>query len=259
MKITLPIFLVTLALSALIYPLWGTHSIAGVTAGTLFGNLAQILSLLLAAINLWRVTRAFGQSEEPKRAWMGMQICMWIWVAAQIVELHDEFQHNVQYGGFADVLWMTGYFPLLFGVFLLIRNYRSTGLPLGSRSSYVLQCLALLVLYGLLFRLSIWDQVIDPQRGVFMKTIDIGYPTMDFLLLTAGSVLLRISWMLRGGLLSRVWLLLCIGFLLLGVGDFALSNLESLNSPAYRMLDGVYFSSYFLVALAARSQELATR
>lgn len=250
MKITLPLFAACLVAAAIVYPWWGaTRGVA------FFGNAVQILALVVGAVNLRRVTRSLAATDAPRQAWAALQLGIVIWAVAQIVELYDEFEHTVSYGGFADIIWLIGYLPLLYGVFLLIRNYRSTGLPLGSRASYVLQCAGLLALYGLLFRQSIWHQVADPYRGFAMKALDFGYPTMDFLLLTAGSILLRFSWILRGGLLGRVWLLLCFGFLLLGVGDFLLSNLPSLESPAYRSLDSVYFSSYFLIALAARSQE----
>lgn len=250
MKITLPLFLICLIAAAIVYPLWGA-----MRGAAFFGNAVQILALVVGAINLLRVTRSFSAMDAPRRAWGALALGIVIWAIAQVVELYDEFQHEVSYGGFADVIWLIGYLPLLYGVYLLIKNYRSTGLPLGSRASYVLQCVGLLVLYGVLFRQSIWQQIADPNRGAAMKALDFGYPTMDFLLFTAGSILLRFSWILRGGLLGRVWLLLCFGFLLMGVGDFLLSNLPSLESPAYRSLDSVYFSSYFLIALAARYQE----
>lgn len=253
MRITLPLFVIVLVLAAFVYPLWGETR-----GAALFGNAVQILALVVGAINLQRVTGSFAATDAPRRAWAGLQLGISIWVIAQAVELYNEFQHEVTYGGFADVIWLIGYLPLIYGVFRLVNNYRSTGLPLGSRASYVLQCVALLLLYVILFWQTIWDQIADPNRHSAMKVLDFGYPTLDFLLFTAGSVLLRFSWMLRGGLLGRVWLLLCLGFVLMGIGDFALSNLPSLESPMYRMLDSVYFSSYFLIALAAHYQETIT-
>lgn len=250
MKITLPLFVACLLAAAIVYPLWGATR-----GAAFFGNGIQILALVVGAINLRRVTQSFAATDAPRQAWAALQLGIVIWAIAQIVELYDEFEQTVSYGGFADIIWLIGYLPLLYGVFLLIKNYRSTGLPLGNRASYVLQSVALLILYGILFRQSIWHLIADPNRGLAMKALDFGYPTMDFLLFTAGAILLRFSWILRGGLLGRVWLLLCFGFLLMGVGDFLLSNLPSLESPAYRSLDSVYFSSYFLIALAARYQE----
>ena len=253
MKLTLPLFFVCLALSAFVYPVWG----AGFGAA-MFGNAVQILSLAVGAINLGRVTRRFAPSDAPRPAWAGLQAGISIWAIAQVVELYNELMQKAVYGGFADIIWIIGYLPLFYGVFLLISNYRKTGLPLGSRLSYVLQCAALVLLYGFLFRMSIWDQITDPNRSYAMKALDFGYPTLDFLLFTTGSILLRFSWILRGGQLGRVWLLLCASFLMLGVGDFLLSNLPSLESPSYRLLDSIYFSAYFLIALAARSQETIT-
>lgn len=250
MKLTLPLFLIVLALSVFVYPLWGATRIA---AG--FGNAVQILALVVGAINLRRVTNSFSSSDAPRSAWVGLQIGITIWVLAQILELRDEFiLHDVQYGGVTDVVWLLGYLPLFYGVIRLIGNYRSTGLPLGSAASYLLQCGALLVLYGVLFQQSIWPQITAPERSLAMKALDLGYPTMDFLLFAAGSILLRFSLILRGGSLGRVWLLLCVGFLMMGIADILLSNLPNLQTPAYRYLDVLYISSYFFIALAARNQ-----
>lgn len=250
MKITLPLFLIVLALSVFVYPMWGSTGAAAV-----FGNAVQLVALAVGAINLRRVTTTFSATDTPRIAWAGVQLGMSIWVVAQLSEMRDEFiLHKVQYGGVTDVIWLLGYLPLLYGVIRLIGNYRSTGLPLGSAASYLLQGGALLLLYGVLFQQSIWQQLTSPERNFAMKALDLGYPTMDFLLFAAGSILLRFSLILRGGSLGRVWLLLCVGFLTMGIADILLSNLPNLQTPSYRYLDVLYISSYFFIALAARYQ-----
>lgn len=250
MKSTLAIFLAVLLLSAFVYPFWG------VTRGTaLYGNLIQFLALVVAAINLWRVKKSFAATDAPRKAWGSLQLGVMIWGIAQLIELRDEvFLQGAHYGGFADAVWLIGYLPILYSLFLLISDFRSTGLPLGSGSSYVAQSAVLLILYALLFQLTIREHLADPGRAITMKILDLGYPTFDFLLFAGGSILLRFSWILRGGLLGRVWLLLCLGFLMSGVADILFSNLPDLHTAAYRSLDLLYATSYFLIALAAREQ-----
>src|SRR5262249_51202134 len=79
-----------------------------------------------------------------------------------------------------------------------------------------------------------------------LKFLNVGYPTFDFMLISMASVMVRITWMLRGGSLARSWIMLCLGFIAIGVADIAFAYNSSLA-----VLDVVFFSAYFLIGLSA--------
>jgi hypothetical protein len=247
---TLIIFLISLVLSAIVYPKWG-----GTEGATIFGNVVQVTSLIIASLNLRKLTSTYAPGDFPRKAWGSLGLGMSIWIVAQLVEMYNEtILRIVSYGTIADLFWLVGYLPLIYGVFLLLKSLRASGLPLGSRASYAVLIIVLIALYGLLFQKHIWENLADAQRPLKDKVLDFSYPTFDFVLCSVSVVLLRISWMMRGGSLARAWILLGVGFILLETADILLSSMPALETNASWAMDILYFSSYFLVALAATSQ-----
>lgn len=250
MKWTPLIFLFFLIAAACIYPFLATHNFA-----IWFGAAAQITALVLAGYNTSLARDAYGRTDEPRSAWLSITIGLWIWVIAQFLESGcDLVLKTISYGTIADAFWFVGYFPMTVGVWRLVQSYRKTGLPLGSRTSYIAQIAALTVLFGLVFYNYILGQVLDPDRPVLIKFLDVSYPGMDFVLVCLTSVLIRFAWLMRGGALARSWILLCLGFTLVGVADLWLSYSTEFESAFYRLDDLVYFSSYFIIALAGMYQ-----
>src|SRR5262249_13365632 len=77
-----------------------------------------------------------------------------------------------------------------------------------------------------------------------LKFLNVGYPTFDFMLIAMASVMVRITWMLRGGSLARSWVMLCLGFIGIGIADISFAY----NPQSW--LDVMFFSSYFLIGLS---------
>jgi len=139
--------------------------------------------------------------------------------------------------------FVLAYVPLFAGLIVLISDFRSTGLPMGGKTSYVVQALVLLAIYSVMF--FAWlKPLLSTHDDPITKFLNFGYPTFDFLLVCVTSVLIRISWVLRGGSLAKAYIALGMSFFLTGVGDLIF---------AYRpipAIDMFFFSAYFVLGLA---------
>lgn len=250
MKSTPLIFLFFLVASGIIYPLWSTETIA-----IWFGAVAQITALVVASHNSSLARDAYGRNDEPRKAWFSITFGLWIWVIAQFLESYcDLVLKMISYGTIADAFWSIGYIPMALGVWQLVRGYRDTGLPLGSRASYIAQLSTLLILYCVVFYVYLLPQLAEPDRPIVIKFLDVFYSGMDFVLVCLISVLVRFAWMMRGGMVARSWIFLGAGFTMVGVADLWLSYATDFESTFYRLNDLTYFSSYFLIAIAGMFQ-----
>src|SRR5262249_34105718 len=143
------------------------------------------------------------------------------------------------YPSLADIFFVIAYLPLVVGLIFLIKDFKSTGLPMGSVQSYVIQCGVLLTIYAVIYFTLLHGFVQTPDPWD-LKFLNVGYPTFDFILISLTSVLIRISWVLRGGSLARSWILLGAGFILMGIADLTFAY------TPYSFLDILFFSAYFL-------------
>lgn len=210
----------------------------------IFGNIAKIFSLFVAGLSLTFTTNAYNPGERAKRAWTFLAAGAWIWFFAQLIFAQYKIVLGVNvFPNIADIFFVLGYLPLFAGLIVLISDFRSTGLPMGGRTSYILQALILLVIYAAMFFVWLMPLLFNHDEPV-TKFLNVGYPTVDFLLFCVTSVLIRISWVLRGGSLARAYVALGLSFILTGAADLIF---------AYRpvpAIDIFFFSAYFILALA---------
>lgn len=225
------------------------RSDASVDTIVLFGNLAKIFSLFVCGISLTLTQNKFKPGDTPEKAWNFIASGMWIWFFAQVIFGYFKLvTHTSPYPSLADVMFVIAYAPLLVGLVFLIKDYKSTGLPMGSFRSYLLHGSILLVVYGVLFWKMLWGFLTKPEDDLILKGLNAGYPTLDFLLIALSSILVRIAWALRGGSLAKSWIFVCAGFIALGIADIYFAY------NALPILDILYFSSYFMVGLAGYYQ-----
>lgn len=210
----------------------------------IFGNIAKIFSLFVAGLTLTFTTNAYTPGESAKRAWTFLTSGAWMWLFAQLIFAHYKIVLNINiYPNLADLFFVLGYIPLFAGLIVLIFDFRSTGLPMGGRTSYIVQGLILLAIYTAMFFAWLKPLLLNNDEPV-TKFLNFGYPTVDFLLVCVTSVLVRISWVLRGGSLAKAYIALGVSFFLTGVGDLIF---------AYRpipAIDMFFFSAYFVLGLA---------
>jgi hypothetical protein len=230
-------------------------STVGIQEQHLIGNFGQIAALLLGTVNFFRLAGAYSQGEIQRRAWTIFGLGMLVWTIAQLLVMYFEtVLQTIAHGSFADIFWIIGYLLFAAGLALLLKSFTRTGLPIGSSQSYFLQG----GIFLLAFIVLIWGVILpvlkSPNRQIFLNALDIGYPLLDFLLILLSSFLLRFSWILRGSGLSRSWILLCAGFAVVAFADFCLAYASDVNSFLNRILDPIYFTAYFLIALSAANQ-----
>jgi hypothetical protein len=210
----------------------------------IFGNIAKIFSLFVAGLTLTFTTNAYTPGESAKRAWTFLATGAWIWLFAQLIFAQYKIVLNVNvYPNLADLFFVLAYLPLFAGLIVLIVDFRSTGLPMGGRMSYIVQALILLAIYSAMFFAWLKPLLFNNDEPV-TKFLNFGYPTFDFLLVCVTSVLIRISWVLRGGSLAKAYIALGMSFFFTGVGDLIF---------AYRPIPAVdmfFFSAYFVLGLA---------
>src|SRR5262249_41368082 len=150
----------------------------------LFGNLAKVFSLLICAVSLTNTQNAFSANDTPQKAWTFIAGSMWIWFFAQVILFYIKILvHDPDYyPSLADLFFSLSYLPLIIGVIFLIKDFRSTGLPMGSRNSYIIQAVVLLVVYGIIFATLLYQLAIRPDPPA-TKFLNVGYPTFDFIVI----------------------------------------------------------------------------
>jgi hypothetical protein len=250
LKFTVPIFFVALVAAAIVYTFYRQSESIG-----WFGNGLQLAGLLLAVINLNIARNLYRPEDKPRDAWALLAMGMILWTMAQTIDAyHEIYLKEVPYGTFADLLWVLGYVPIIFGLIILVRNFLSTGLPAGSKLTYWFIALFFIVVLACILKFLVLPGLNDPENTSASKLLDVAYPALDMILIAFAAALVRISWALRGGNLSNTWLLLCIGFVMVAIADLVLANIENIDSGAYRFLDLLYFAAYFSIAIAGRLQ-----
>lgn len=232
------VWLFLLAGSAIIYSSPDTESIV------LFGNMAKVFALFVAGLTLTSTQSAYSPGDTPQKAWTCLAAGMWLWLFGQVLfAFYRVIQHQNVYPSIADIFFVIGYIPLFLGLFLLIKNFKSTGLPMGTASSYLIQGAIILIIYAAIFLKFLLPLLAnDDLPGA--KFLNVYYPTCDFMLIGTTSVLIRISWMMRGGSLARSWIMLGAGFTAVATADLIFAYHPAL------LLDIVFFTAYFLVALS---------
>lgn len=240
---------ILLLLSSLgIYPGGGSAD-----AIVVFGNVAKIFSLLVCGLTLTLTQNSYKPGDAPEKAWNQLAAGMWIWFFAQIIFGYFKIvTHTSPYPSLADLFFVIAYFPLLIGLLFLIKDFKSTGLPMGSAGSYMVQGGVLLLIYAIIFKTLLWSFLTNDDSAT-LKFLNVGYPTFDFLLIALTSVLIRFAWILRGGSLARSWITMGIGFTILGAADITFAY------HSYPFLDILYFTAYFLVALSGHYQSRMLR
>ena len=146
-----------------------------------FGNIAKIFSLLIAGLSLTFTTNAYTPGERAKRAWTFLAGGMWVWFFAQSIFAQYKMVQGVSlYPSIADIFFVAAYLPLFAGLIQLISDFRSTGLPMGGRKSYLIQIAILIIFYAILFFKWLWPLAIN-QDPPETKFLNVGYPTCRFL------------------------------------------------------------------------------
>lgn len=253
--------LVILAVAAL-YAFNESVGLPIVKAVTDIGN---FLFAAVCAVLCFRLLRVFDRGEVLWRVWLALGIGLGLWALAEAVYAFYEVILNIDtpYPSLADVVWVPGYIPLFAALVMRYRSLRVT----PSAGMIASLAVVFLALAGVSLVFIISPMIASPDEGgLIVQVLNVLYPLGDLLVMFGA---LLIVMVLVGGQLSRAWLLIAAGCLLLTVADSLYSygtwNTLYLPDGKINLLTGVsdvsYLGGYVVMAFGlyneARLQRVA--
>lgn len=156
------------------------------------------------------------------------------------------------YPSAADFFYILAYPLLFFGLVNEIRFARVNWNNIAKPTLFLFSLVALL--FGSIVGYFGIYQAYTPDESLLANAVAISYGIGDLFLILANILLLVLVWEFRGGKLSRVWLLLFVGFILTLIADilFALyTNEYTMQVWFYKsLLDSFWMAGYLFFALA---------
>lgn len=180
------------------------------------------------------------------RAWRLLGVGILLWAAAEFVWFFYPavLLKEVPSVSVADLFWILGYVPLVFGLCALGKSI----FPAVADRKFVVIPLVFVFSAAIIF-LDLWPLVVDPTIGLVEKAVGIFYPIGDIVLfLIAVDALVAI----RGGKLTRPWLMLALSFIVFATSDaLYTSQVFAGTYVVGGITDMLYYFAYFLAAFAA--------
>jgi hypothetical protein len=213
-------------------------------------GLSKLVPLVLGGLVGLRVTRGFARENQARLAFLCLSAWLLLWSLGQACLMVYQWRLGVAlpFPSLADPPFVLGGFARLVSV------YVSSGLALGSRRSYVLLALSVgfgSLALGYVVLKPIWHAGGSPLE----LALNLVYPGLDLASLVPAALLFRITLLLRGGALFRVWSLFLSGFLALALGDVLYAYITMLEwSGVERLMDAGFIFGYSLVALGMYEQ-----
>ncbi len=152
----------------------------------------------------------------------------------------------------ADIFYLLAYPMFFWGLVNEIHVSQVSWKNISKPTLFLFSLVALLLASGIGY-FGIY-QAYTPTELFLTNVVAIGYGVGDLILIFATMLLLVLVWEFRGSRLSKVWLLLFIGFLLTLIADilFAIYVTEySMQIWFYKsLLDSFWMAGYLFLALA---------
>jgi hypothetical protein len=245
--------LIWIGLIAILY-LDPVYQAVGSIAALWIYNTALLVFALTGVGLALRMWGWFERGEKLKAIWgnLGIGLLLWatgeaIWDTYQLV-LHIDLSTP----SIADLSWLIGYFPVIFGLVLCFATFRT--LPRNLWQLIVLG--SYLVLIGLVAAFILIPIALNPDPAQpLMTLINLLYPIGDLAVVGAS---LLIALLLMGGMLSVSWMYMFAGFMCFAVADLLylggtwngvyLDDPASAITPLSYAYAILYFSSYVLLA-----------
>jgi hypothetical protein len=246
--------LITTGITLLLYisPLYksvGSYSVAWVYDS--LTSLFALVDMLLAAL-LWR---SFGQGEALKPMWGSMALGLLLWTAGEMIWAYYELilKKETPYPSIADVGWTLGFIPLLIALSLRYRSLRTA--PARKQLAIGMGVFALLLVLAIVFVIGP-ILTSDDSSSLTQQLFNMFYPVGD---LAVALIALLCVFVLAGGVLSRPWMLIAAGFLVVSIADllFCYANWNDIywvgsgTSPnaVTTLSDVLYLASYQIILL----------
>jgi len=241
-------FLTVLAVALTYVP--AIHDWIGVTIATWVVNGTNAIFALAGAIIAFRIARAHDRGETLWWFWNTLALGLLLWALGESIWLAADnvLKKELPAPSLADGAWIVGYIPLLTAFFL--RYYSLRAAP--TRRQFLLAggLFVLLLLVTIIFVLRpILD---EPDEDRLQHYVNILYPVGDLAIAFAALLSLLV---LMGGSLSRQWLIITLGFLIVSLSDLLYTYATLEETYLYEdinlitaVIDVLYITSYVTIA-----------
>lgn len=259
-----PAALVGIALSIAIAVLYLEPVYAALGGSTVLWiyDLSIILLALFGAALALMLARQFESGEVLRQIWLLLGIALLLWGIGEAVwAFYELVLQTDPYPSPADVVWVIGYIPLFAALALRFRSLQAT----PDRWQVIVIAVVFVVL-AVILAVSVFAPILgDPEVTPAEKFIGVLYPVGD---LIVGTGALLIMLVLIGGTLSRPWLFIALGFIVVSAADLLYTYLDwqglylsgSEKNLLSALSDVPYYISYIIIDfglfLQARLQKI---
>ena len=215
---------------------------------------SAVLSLLLA--------RSYRSGEVLRRIWFFLGIGLLLWTIGEAMWAYFELIVQIDpYPSPADYVWLIGYIPLFVALYLRFRSLGTT----PDRAGLLRLIVAFALLLGVVSYFVLLPMVQEPENEPFAQFIGVMYPLGD-LAVALGAMLIFL--VLTGGALSRPWMMIAAGFIIVSVADlfYTYADWQELllsggeTNFITSLANVLYYTSYVVIAfgvyLQARLQKI---
>jgi len=227
---------------------------------TIVSDILPILCSFVAIIFLWETYKAFKVHDSTRMAWLFVLIGMFLNFLGESSYSYQEIVlkidlDNVAYS-ISDLFWYSSYIFCIMGLVILLKEYYKSDFPIGNPINLIICVLLLVILMAFLIVVLLLPIIRDSETPFFEKMIYLFYPIFDMIQVILACSLLFVVRKFKGGLVKAPWLLISIGFLLMGVSDIFYSYMNWNNTyGSGSFIDLGWNLGYLLIAMSGVYQK----
>jgi hypothetical protein len=229
------------------------------------GDIFPVICSLFAVIGLYTAFSSFESYDLAKVSWMLLLLGTLLFFLAEstyfVEEVVMKYNMDEYFPSIADAIWFAGYIPLILGLYVLIYGYVTSGLPLGNLKLFLIPIgIAFILMAGGLCHFLLLPIMNDQETSGLAKFSYLFYPTGDLFLILPSLILAYITSLFAGGLFSKPWKFIVIGFIVMTGADILYSYLSwNDNYQTGNIIDIAWNSSYLLLAIGGFYQSMVVR
>ncbi len=229
-------------------------------------DIADIFAAGACAVMCFILWQASGKSERLRRVWGFLGVGMALWTVAEVIFAYYELilNQDTPTVSLADIAWVIGYIPIFIALWLRFRVLRVSLRP--NEWTELLAGFAILALLSVSYVITpnlptaeAMPEATSSFENVAALVLSVFYPLGD-LLMALGAGLTIIAMM--GGSISRLWLLVALGCLAIGLADstyyVGLANGLYTSQVPMNWFTGIsdlsYLVGYLMIALGLFGQ-----
>ena len=203
----------------------------------------KMTNLLAAALWAFACRDRLEEGNPARPAWALLAVGLgWNLVGQMSLAPYQLLGRDAPYPSVGDLFYILAY-PFLIGAFVvLLRAYRKSGFPMGSRGDRG----AIMAGVGVIaaaVALPILRPVVAVEGPLLERILTVAYPILDLVLLVPLALLLRVALHLRGSHVGSVWALVLGGMVFLCLGDILFAYLSALGR---QHLDALVHATFIL-------------